>query len=140
MVDFTPSSDRHSPVLPELQDQIPEGEEIGTVTADCAYDTRRCHTAIIDRQAPAIIPILKTTALKRGLSGRSRTQQTLRATRHYGRAFGKHWTGTKPVQVQSLPNASATRSLPLRSGASGWGAPCPLAMIGIPIRSVGNWS
>lgn len=40
--------------------QIPEVEEIGTETADGAYDTRRCHTAIIDRQAPAIIPIRKS--------------------------------------------------------------------------------
>lgn len=33
-VEFTPSSD--SPVLPDLLDQIPKGEEIGTVTADGA--------------------------------------------------------------------------------------------------------
>lgn len=46
-----PSSAGDSPILPELLDQIPEVEEIGTVTADGAYDTRRCHTAIIDRQA-----------------------------------------------------------------------------------------
>lgn len=39
--EFTPSSDGDSPVLPELLDQIPKGEEIGTVTADGAYDTRR---------------------------------------------------------------------------------------------------
>jgi hypothetical protein len=32
-VEFTPSSDGDSPVLPELLDQITEGEEIGTVTA-----------------------------------------------------------------------------------------------------------
>lgn len=35
-VEFTSSSDGDSPVLPELLDQIPEGEEIGTVTADGA--------------------------------------------------------------------------------------------------------
>ncbi len=58
-VEFTSSSDGDSPVLPQLLDQIPEGEEIGTVTADGAYDTRRCHTAIVDRQAKAIIPIRK---------------------------------------------------------------------------------
>lgn len=57
-VEFTPSSDGDSPVLPELE-QIPEGQEIDTVTADGAYDTRRCHTAIIDRQATAIVPIRK---------------------------------------------------------------------------------
>ncbi len=58
-VEFTPSSDGDSPVLPKLLDQIPEGEEIGTVTADGADDTRRCRTAIIDRRASAIIPIRK---------------------------------------------------------------------------------
>ncbi|KAF0674392.1 phosphoribosylglycinamide formyltransferase 2 [Profundibacterium mesophilum KAUST100406-0324] len=52
-VEFTPSSDGDSPILPELLGQIPEREEIGTVTADGAYDTRRCHNAIIDRQAIA---------------------------------------------------------------------------------------
>ena len=46
-------------ILPELLDQIPDGDEIGTVSADRAYDTRRCHMAIIDRQATAIIPIRK---------------------------------------------------------------------------------
>lgn len=56
-VEFTPSSDGDSPILPELLEQIPQGEEIGTVTADGAYDTRRCHTAILDRQATPIIPI-----------------------------------------------------------------------------------
>ena len=57
-VEFTSSSDGDSPVLPELLDQIPEGEEIGTVTADGAYDTRRGHTAIIDRQATPTSGIL----------------------------------------------------------------------------------
>jgi ribosomal protein L34 len=37
-VEFTPSSDGDSPVLPELLDQIPEGEEIGTVTAPLSAD------------------------------------------------------------------------------------------------------
>ena len=46
-------------VLPELLVQIPENEQIGTVTADGAYDRRRCHTAIFDRQAVAILPIRK---------------------------------------------------------------------------------
>jgi len=42
-VEFTPSSDGDSSFSPELPNQITEGEEIGTVTADGAYDTRRCH-------------------------------------------------------------------------------------------------
>ena len=49
-----PSSDGDSSVLPGLLEQIPGNEEIGTVTADGAYDTRICHTAIIDRQTAQI--------------------------------------------------------------------------------------
>ena len=33
-VEFTPGSDGDSPALPDLLDQVPEGKEIGTVTAD----------------------------------------------------------------------------------------------------------
>jgi hypothetical protein len=58
-VEFTPSSDGDNPILPELLGQIPEDERIGTVIADGAYDTRRCHAAIVDRQATPIIPIRK---------------------------------------------------------------------------------
>lgn len=45
--------------MPEFLAQIPEGEQIATVAADGAYDTRRCHTAIINRGAGthAVIPI-----------------------------------------------------------------------------------
>lgn len=43
----------------ECVEAVDEGEETGTVTADGAYDTRRCHNAIIDRHATAIIPIRK---------------------------------------------------------------------------------
>ncbi|MFN3844292.1 MAG: IS5 family transposase [Paracoccaceae bacterium] len=93
-VEFTPSSDGDSPVLPELLDQIPAGEEIGTVTADGAYDTRRCHTAIIDRQATPIIPIRKNgRPWKEDCPAAIARNETLRATRYYGRAFWKRWTG-----------------------------------------------
>jgi hypothetical protein len=93
-VEFTPGSDGDSPVLPELLDQIPDGEEIGTVTADGAYDTRRCHTAIIDRQATAIIPIRKNgRPWKEDCPAAIARNETLRATRHCGRAFWKRWTG-----------------------------------------------
>ena len=93
-VEFTPSSDGDSPVLPELPDQIPGGDVIGTVTADGAYDTRRCHTAIIDRDATAIIPIRKNgRPWKEDCPAAQARNKTLCATRHYGRAFWKRWTG-----------------------------------------------
>ena len=45
-----------APMLPELLDQIPPDVELGTVTADGAYDTRKCHDAVTDRGAHAVIP------------------------------------------------------------------------------------
>jgi len=39
-VEFTPSSHGASAILPELLNQISEGEGVGTVTVDGAYDTR----------------------------------------------------------------------------------------------------
>ena len=50
----TPSRDGDSPALPDLLDQVPEDEPIGTVTADGASDARRCHSAISKQQATAI--------------------------------------------------------------------------------------
>ncbi len=64
------------------------------MTADGAYDTRRCHTAIIERQATAIIPICKNGRPRKedGPAAAARND-ILRATRHIGRAFWKRWTG-----------------------------------------------
>ncbi|WP_127563116.1 IS5 family transposase, partial [Nioella ostreopsis] len=83
-----------SPVLPDLLDQIPDDEDIGTVTADGAYDTRRCHSAIIAHGGTAIIPIRKNGRPWKDDCPVARARnETLRATRHYGRAFWKRWTG-----------------------------------------------
>ncbi len=61
---------------------------------DGAYDTRRCHTAIIDRQATAIIPIRRNGRLwKEDCPAAIARNETLRATRHFGRAFRNRWTG-----------------------------------------------
>ncbi len=39
----TRSSIGDAPVLPDLLNQIPPDEEIGSVKADDAFDTRKCH-------------------------------------------------------------------------------------------------
>ena len=93
-VEFTSGSDGDSPVLPDLLDQIPDDGCIGTVTADGACDTRRCHTAILNRQAIAIIPIRRNARpWKEDRPAAIARNETLRATRHHGRAFWKRWTG-----------------------------------------------
>lgn len=55
-VEITDSRTGDAPMLPELLNQIPDDQEIGSVTADGAYDTRKCHDAIADRGADAVIP------------------------------------------------------------------------------------
>ncbi|MCE6949427.1 transposase, partial [Cereibacter sphaeroides] len=84
-VEFTPSREGDSPVLPDLLDQIPEDEDIGAVTADGAYDTRGCHSAIIARGATAIIPIRRNgRPWKDDCPAARARNETLGATRHYG--------------------------------------------------------
>ena len=93
-VEVTPSREGDSPVLPDLLDRIPQDEPIGPVTADGAYDTRRCRTAIIERGATAIVPIRRNGRPWRedGPAARARNE-TSGATRRFGRALWKRWTG-----------------------------------------------
>ncbi len=92
-VEFSPSREGDSPVLPDLLGQITEDEGIGTVTADGAYDTRRCHSAVIARGGTEIIPIRRNgRAWKEDCPAARARNETLRATRCCGRAFWKRWT------------------------------------------------
>lgn len=54
--EFPTSEIGDAPMLPELLNQIPPQQEIATVTADGAFDTRKYHDAIAERGAAAIIP------------------------------------------------------------------------------------
>ena len=93
-VDFTPSREGDSPVLPDLLDQIPEDEQIGTVTGDGAFDTRRCHTAILERGGTAVIPIRRNGRLwKEDCPAAKARNDILRATQRFGRAIWKRWSG-----------------------------------------------
>ena len=93
-VEFASSREGNSPVLPDLLAQIPSDEPIGTVTADGAHDTRACHTAVAERGAIAIIPIRRNGRpwKEDGPAAKARNE-TLRATRHFGRALWKRLTG-----------------------------------------------
>ena len=57
---LTTSDVRDAPMLPELLDQIPPDQPLASVTADAAFDPRKCHDAIAARGAAAIIPPRKT--------------------------------------------------------------------------------
>jgi Transposase DDE domain len=59
----TSSSIEDAPMLPDLLNQIPPDQDVGAVTADSAYDTRKCHDAIAARNAHAVIPPRKNAKL-----------------------------------------------------------------------------
>jgi transposase len=93
-VDITRSHIGDAPILPDLLNQIPAGKEIGSVTADGAYDTRKCHDAIADRGAHAVIPPRKnakpwTTAT----AGTVARNEALRAAKYLGRAIWRNRSG-----------------------------------------------
>lgn len=83
-----------APVLPDLLSQIPPEQEIATVTADGAYDTRRCHDAIADRGAHAVIPPRKNARpWKPTTAGAMARNEALRASKYLGRAIWRNWSG-----------------------------------------------
>ncbi len=63
-VDVTGSHIGDAPVLPDLLGQIPEDEQIGSVTADGAYDTRKCRDAIAERCAHAVRALSRTGGVR----------------------------------------------------------------------------
>lgn len=121
--EFASSSDGDSPVLRDPPDQIPEDEDIGTVTADGAYDTRRRRAAIMNLQATAIIPIRRNgrpwkevcpTAIARN--------ETLRARLHYGRVRRAYAFGAVTIHriVACRPSSLGTRSVSLWNRCTGY--------------------
>jgi len=91
---FTTSDIGDAPMLPELLDQIPPEQEIAGVTADGAFDTRKCHDAIAARGAPAIIPPRKNAKpWKHDTVGAIARNETLRASKYLGRALWRRWSG-----------------------------------------------
>ena len=93
-VEFTARRESDSPVLPDLPNQILPDQEIGTVTGDGAFDTRRCRIAILERGGTAIIAIRKNGRLgKEDCAAARARNDILRATRRLGRAIWKRGSG-----------------------------------------------
>ena len=93
-VEITSSDVGDAPMLPELLNQIPPDQEIASVTADGAYDTRKCHDAIADRGAAAVIPPRKNAKpWKTVTAGAVARNEALRASKYLGRALWRRWSG-----------------------------------------------
>lgn len=92
--EFTSSDIGDAPMLPELLDQISPGQEIATVTADGAFDTRKCHDAIAARGAAAIIPPRKNAKpWKPDTAGAIARNEILRTSKRVGRTIWRRWSG-----------------------------------------------
>ena len=93
-IEVTSSSIGDAPMLPDLLNQIPPDQELGSVTADGAYDTRKCHDAIAARDAHAIIPPRKNAKLwKPDTPGARARNEAVRASKYLGRALWRQVTG-----------------------------------------------
>ena len=93
-IEATSSSIGDAPVLPDLLNQIPPDEEIGSVTADGAYDTRKCHDAIAARNAHAVIPPRKNAKLwKPDTPGARARNEAVRSSKYLGRALWRQLSG-----------------------------------------------
>lgn len=75
-------------MLPELLNQIPTGQTIGSVTADGAYDTRICYDAIAARGAHAVIsPRKNAKPWKTTSTDAIARNEAVNASRYLGRAI-----------------------------------------------------
>ena len=93
-VEVTGSNIGDAPILPELLDQIAVDEQIGSVTADGAYDTRKCHEAIATRGAAAVIPPRRNAKPWSPTSpGAVARNEALRTSKYLGRAIWRRWSG-----------------------------------------------
>jgi len=87
-------ADRFLDCEQDLQRKLPPEQEIGSVTADGAYDTRKCHDAIADRGAAAVIPPRKNAKpWKPNTAGAVARNDALRASKYLGRALWRNWSG-----------------------------------------------
>ncbi|MEW9922511.1 IS5 family transposase [Marimonas sp. MJW-29] len=93
-VEVTSSNVGDAPMLPELLYQIPADQTIGSVTADGAYDTRKCHDVIAARNAHAVIPPRKNAKpWKPTSAGAIARNEAVNASRYLGRAIWRRWSG-----------------------------------------------
>ncbi|SEB10296.1 Transposase DDE domain-containing protein [Rubrimonas cliftonensis] len=95
-------------MLPELLGQIAPHHEVARVTADGAYDTRKCHDAIAERGATAfggrpfhwkdrcsasLPPRRNARPWKPSTAGAVARNEALRVSSRFGRALWRRWSG-----------------------------------------------
>jgi hypothetical protein len=80
-------------MLPYPLTQIPRDQEIGSMTTDQAYDTRKCYAAIAVRIAAVIPPRKNAEPWKPSADGTIAKNDALPASKYLGRALWQSWNG-----------------------------------------------
>ena len=92
-IEVTTNAIGAAPVLPDLLAQIPADEPIRSVGGDGAYDTKKCHAAIAERDAEAIIPVRRNgRPWQEDSPGTAARNETLRSIKRLGRTIWKKWS------------------------------------------------
>ena len=87
-IEVTSSSIGDAQMLPDLLNQIAPDQLLGSVTADGAYDTRKCHNA------HAVIPPRKNAKMwKPDTPGARARNEAVRSSKYLGRALWRNLTG-----------------------------------------------
>ncbi|MBD9361742.1 IS5 family transposase [Methylomonas fluvii] len=93
-IEVTSNREGDAQILPALLNQIPADERIESVSGDGAYNTKKAHAAISERNAEAIIPVRKNgKPWKENTAGAKARNEILRAIQQLGRAIWKTWSG-----------------------------------------------
>jgi len=106
-VTVSTNSFKDSQLLPDLLEQV--DDEISQVSADGAYDTRTCYTALHERGARAVIPPRKGARIWQHGNTRSERHmrdENLRAIRRRGRAA---WKRESDYHQRSLAETQVMR-------------------------------
>lgn len=120
IIQVTSSSIGDAPILPDLLNQIPPDQEFGSIAANGAYDTRKCHDAIAARDAYAVIPPRKNAKLwKSDTLGARARNEAVRASKYLGRALWRQVTGyhrrsraeTKPLGIMLRVTLTVSRCI-----------------------------
>ena len=94
-IEVTDNSVGDAPMLPALLEQIAAQENLLSVSADGAYDTKACHEAIAQRGAQAIIPPRKNAARWKKVksAGAKVRNEAVRTCQRLGLGLWKKWSG-----------------------------------------------
>ncbi|KIN72257.1 ISSpo9, transposase [Sulfitobacter guttiformis KCTC 32187] len=112
----SPAGQKDAPMLPDLLSQIAPDQELGSVTADGAYDIRKCYDAIAARNAHAAIPPRKTAKMwKPNTPGARARNEAVRSSKYLGRSLWRNLTGYyRRSRVETKP-LGTSQAMPCRS-------------------------